>query len=69
MVYEGEPFFGQDRFDMLVWRTEAARRFRAASGFWDVLILLLADHRSVVELQPARGKDPHPPRVISTLSG
>ena len=20
MVYEGEPFFGQDRFDMLVWR-------------------------------------------------
>jgi 2-hydroxychromene-2-carboxylate isomerase len=20
MVYESEPFFGQDRFDMLVWR-------------------------------------------------
>jgi 2-hydroxychromene-2-carboxylate isomerase len=20
MVFEGEPFFGQDRFDQLVWR-------------------------------------------------
>jgi 2-hydroxychromene-2-carboxylate isomerase len=20
MVFEGEPFFGQDRFDLLVWR-------------------------------------------------
>lgn len=20
MVFEGEPFFGQDRFDVLVWR-------------------------------------------------
>jgi len=22
MVFNGEPFFGQDRFDMLVWRLE-----------------------------------------------
>jgi 2-hydroxychromene-2-carboxylate isomerase len=22
MVFKGEPFFGQDRFDMLVWRLE-----------------------------------------------
>jgi 2-hydroxychromene-2-carboxylate isomerase len=22
MVFEGEPFFGQDRFDMLVWRMQ-----------------------------------------------
>jgi 2-hydroxychromene-2-carboxylate isomerase len=22
MVYEGEPFFGQDRYDQLVWRMQ-----------------------------------------------
>jgi len=22
MVFEGEPFFGQDRLDLLVWRLE-----------------------------------------------
>jgi 2-hydroxychromene-2-carboxylate isomerase len=22
MVYEGEPFFGQDRFDQLLWRLQ-----------------------------------------------
>jgi 2-hydroxychromene-2-carboxylate isomerase len=24
MVFEGEPFFGQDRFDQLVWRLRQA---------------------------------------------
>ena len=23
MVYEGEPFFGQDRYDQLLWRMQA----------------------------------------------
>ena len=32
MVYEGEPFFGQDRIDMLLWRMDQSGRKSAAAG-------------------------------------
>ena len=31
MVFEGEPFFGQDRLDLLVWRMEQHGLRRRAS--------------------------------------